>query len=186
MVICPQGLFNWSLIHILPLHRQIVWHSWYITSLGNPAQLYILYHIPTKIAALCGLCICCAGFPCELHIEEAIPRVHRVNIYSATSSCLFSMKQLICIYWLLLYSSDCTALQLQVEYMQVLVSHRASGVKALSDDFDWGPGFWLHDAGNARECCSRVQADCEVWTHSREVWNEIRSGSVPLGTVECK
>jgi hypothetical protein len=65
------------------------------------------------------------------------------------------------------------------------VSHRASGVEALGDDFNWSPGFWLRDGGTARKCRLGVRADCGVRSHSRGVENGVDSDTVPVETIKC-
>jgi hypothetical protein len=66
---------------------------------------------------------------------------------------------------------ECTARQLSFKYIRALVVRCASGIEALTDNFGWDPGFWLHDGGVTHECRSRGQVDCEVRRHSRWAGN---------------
>jgi hypothetical protein len=49
--------------------------------------------------------------------------------------------------------------------------HRAAGVEVPSDGFDRDLGFWLHDGGTTRGCCSRVRAGCGVRQHRQWIGN---------------
>jgi hypothetical protein len=59
------------------------------------------------------------------------------------------------------------------EYIRALVARCVSGIKALTNDFSWDPGFWLGDGVTTHKCRSRVQAGCDVRRHSRGVWNGL-------------
>jgi hypothetical protein len=59
------------------------------------------------------------------------------------------------------------------ECNRALVKHHASGIEALADNFDWDPGFWLHDGGATHKCRSRGQVGCIVRQHSRRIGNGV-------------